>query len=861
MTDLIPEPIRDRTFLRDVVLLALILLIVNLAMKHFRVFDRLDHMFYDLTLPLISHTISDKVVVIAIDELSLDKLGRWPWSRKYHAQLLDRLSDSKTRAVGLDLLLSEPQTDDPAADPALAKAIENNGRTVLVFAPEPPIRGLPVGEILPLTDFTLAAAALGHVDLELDIDGLIRCIYLFAGLGTPRWPAFSLAMLQVGATGQAPLDLAPRPVSATEKWTRQHEMLIPFARSGTHPTTYSYVDVLENRVPASTFDDKYVLVGVTATGLSDAVSTPASPSHQLMPGIELNANILSGLLAGIIRTDMATTWASALTFLQVLVILPLIVLLPGRFGIATTTAGLAVALVLPFVMISLTQQWYPPVQAMLSIVLIWPLWLLRQNKVEKRINDELKSQVEFYALHEPYSGLPNQLMLERKLDHSILHANANSISAIMIIHLEWPVANSAISDGLFEAKLIKVLATTCQKLARKDIFVAHLNSGHLALLSEGHASVDDVKAWADHLPPKLNRDADDFYGRTGTCTTIGISTWSDGSSTPNQLLRNARAALLQARLLAESPAISQVRPIAKNQVCVYSVNITQQLLRRTQLKQALYMALRNNELELHYQPQLDTIQGKIVGVEALLRWRNKEHGVINPESFIPVAEETGLIEMIGQWVIENACKQQKAWEQEGLGRIRMAVNVSPLQFVDKEFCRKITSILNHLDMEPAYLELEITESTLMTNLGSAKEALERIKAIGVELAIDDFGTGFSSLNNLRHFPFDRLKIDRTFTREIGQSRKGTEITISILDMAKQLNLLVTAEGIETLDQATFLRQHSCDEFQGFLFSRPLSAEEISAKLRSNLAQPDWLENLHLVDEVPVSENISHSDEK
>ncbi len=844
MINLMAKPIGKNTSLRNIVLPALILVVVNLGLTYFHACDRLDHVFYDLALPLISHTISDDVVLIAIDEQSLKRLGRWPWSRKYHAALIDRLSESKTRAIGIDLLLTEPQKDDPSADLALAKAIKDNGRIVLVVAPEPPKNGLPIGEILPLTIFSMATAAQGHVDLELDVDGLSRRLYLLAGLGTPHWPSLAYAMLRVGTGRLNPLDLPPpNALAATENWTRQHKLLIPFGHRGSHPKTYSYVDVLENKIPASTFDDKYVLVGVTASGLGDAISTPGSKSHQQMPGVELNAQILSGLLNGIVRTEMPTTWASILTLLQVLVALVLVVCLPSRFSTAIILAILMLALIAPLMIVTLTQLWYPPVQALLSIALICPLWSFQQIKAEKHHSDELRSQVEYYALHQPSSGLPNQLMFDKKLNQAVSLTNGDRVSAIMVIHLEWPIAEPDMSEGLFESKLTKILATTCQKLAKKELFVAHLNSGHLALLSEGHASINEVEAYANQLPAKLNQNADDFYGRTGTRTAIGVSTWSDQFHNPDDLLRNARAALLQARLQAESPALSQARLSAGNQVCMYSFNITQQLQRRSKLEQALYMALRNNEMELHYQPQIDALTGKIVGVEALLRWHNNDLGNISPELFIPVAEETGLTGLFGQWVIETACKQQKAWEQQGLGRIRIAVNVSPLQFLDKELDRKISATVEQFDIEPAYLELEITESSLMADLNSMIEALERIKAKGIELAIDDFGTGFSSLNNLRHFPFDRLKIDQSFTRDIGQSKEGTEIILAILDMAKRLKLLVIAEGVATTEQAQFLREHSCDEFQGFLFSPPVSADEITKKLRANRAQPNWLENL------------------
>lgn len=218
----------------------------------------------------------------------------------------------------------------------------------------------------------------------------------------------------------------------------------------------------------------------------------------------------------------------------------------------------------------------------------------------------------------------------------------------------------------------------------------------------------------------------------------------------------------------------------------------------------------------------------------MLRWNNPLLGCVGPDSFIPIAEHVGLIKNIGDWVLETACRQLLEWKNSGLKPIRLAVNVSPLQFIVSGLHSNIRSIVEQVGIQPEDLELEITESSLMYDLDNAVKVMRQIKEEGMELAIDDFGTGYSSLSSLRHFPLDRLKIDKSFTREIGKNNDATEITLTILTMAQRLGLGVIAEGIETKEQAEFLRAHGCDEFQGFLFSKPLPSKELTLLLRKGI---------------------------
>jgi EAL domain-containing protein (putative c-di-GMP-specific phosphodiesterase class I) len=254
-------------------------------------------------------------------------------------------------------------------------------------------------------------------------------------------------------------------------------------------------------------------------------------------------------------------------------------------------------------------------------------------------------------------------------------------------------------------------------------------------------------------------------------------------------------------------------------------------LRRLTLENRLRSAIANGGLELHYQPQVDLESGEVSGVEALLRWSDEELGAVSPVEFIPIAEDSGLIVVMGEWVLRTACAQAKAWRDDGIHLPRVAVNVSVMQFVQRNFPDLVARILRETRLEPDALELEVTESLLMKDADGATETLQTLKGLGVRIAIDDFGTGYSSLSRLKEFPIDRLKIDRSFVNAVNTNPQDRAIASAVIAMADSLQLCVTAEGVETIGQLDFFRESGCGEAQGFYLGRPLAPAEIEAVLR------------------------------
>ena len=283
----------------------------------------------------------------------------------------------------------------------------------------------------------------------------------------------------------------------------------------------------------------------------------------------------------------------------------------------------------------------------------------------------------------------------------------------------------------------------------------------------------------------------------------------------------------------------------RNKYQFYSVEMNESSHQRLRLESQLRKALQRDEFSLLYQPKIDMLTGRIIGAEALLRWHNKELGIVSPAEFIPLAEDTGLIIPIGEWVLRTACRQIREWHDQGLPLVRIAVNLSARQFRQGNLAAMIGLILDHEGLTPDCLPLEITESLLMDDVEESSRALNELKAMGLEIYLDDFGTGYSSLSYLKKFPIDGLKIDRSFVMDIPEDADDMALAEAIVAMSHALRLNVVAEGIETKKQLVFLKELGCEEAQGYFFSKPVSAEEFKALLASS---PNYLtdNNLHAV---------------
>jgi diguanylate cyclase (GGDEF)-like protein len=437
----------------------------------------------------------------------------------------------------------------------------------------------------------------------------------------------------------------------------------------------------------------------------------------------------------------------------------------------------------------------------------------------KLANDELHR----LALHDPLTKLPNRTLLEDRLNQVLAHSSRHgTVGAILFVDLDrFKMVNDSLGHFVGD-ELLRAVAARLKSLVRVEDTVSRIGGDEFVILLSQIASVESAAVVAGKVLGGLDQ-AFRVHGHELFITpSIGVSLCPLHGQSAQALLTNADAAMYFGKKLGG------------NNVQVFSADMNTSFPERLKLETDLRRALERKEFELHYQPMVDMQSGAIVGMEALLRWNHPERGLVSPIDFIPLAEETGLIVPIGRWVIEEACRQSKEWQDKGLGKLRISVNISAVQFRQKDLLHTIERALTQSGLDPQYLEIEITESTVMHNASEATVTLERLRQTGVLISIDDFGTGYSSLSYLKSFPINTLKIDRSFIREISEDTDDAAIVRAIIGLAHNLRLRVVAEGVETEQQRDFLHSLGSDEYQGYYCSRPLSVADFARYMRESV---------------------------
>jgi diguanylate cyclase (GGDEF)-like protein len=391
--------------------------------------------------------------------------------------------------------------------------------------------------------------------------------------------------------------------------------------------------------------------------------------------------------------------------------------------------------------------------------------------------------------------------------------------AVLFIDLDrFKIINDSLGHDAGDILLVEIANRLRGALRSSDV-VARLGGDEFVVILEETEEGDDIERIARNLLSVLGLPMQLSGHECHTTASIGIAMYPSDGSDVQTLTKNADMAMYLAK------------EDGKNGFRFFTKAVKTQSIERLTLETALRRALERNQFALHYQPKVDTASGQITGVEALLRWTHPELGVLPPMQFIPLAEETGLIVPIGRWILKEACAQNMAWQRRGLRPVSMAVNLSPRQFVDERLLQDIDDALAASGMSPVLLQLEVTESMVMRNVSRAIKVLDAIQSRGIRLAIDDFGTGYSSMSLMKQFPIDTIKIDRSFVRDLPKDSEDQAIAQAIISMGKALGMTVVAEGVETAAQETFLRDHACDEMQGFLFSEPVPAQQLADLLR------------------------------
>lgn len=439
----------------------------------------------------------------------------------------------------------------------------------------------------------------------------------------------------------------------------------------------------------------------------------------------------------------------------------------------------------------------------------------RQSQEQQEAAEKIRHQ----AYHDSLTGLPNRTMFVERLDEAVKRAKRSARSfGIMFIDLDrFKVVNDSLGHDAGD-RLLAVAAKRIVASVRESDTVFRMGGDEFTVLLENLNADEDAALVARRilqsfiLPIDLNRS------EVIVSASIGISIYPRDDVTPDRLIKNADAAMYRAK------------DAGRNRYQFFTEDMNLTAVERLELENGLRKALRKEEFFLVYQPKVSADSGVVVGMEALLRWRHPEQGVIPPDRFLPYLEETGLIIPVGEWVIRRACRDMREWIDEGLPPIRVSVNISSAQFRSEQLARNVAKILNDIGLDPRHLELELTESLLVENPDAAVKTLEELKKLGLFVSIDDFGTGYSSLNYLKQFPIDLLKIDRSFIRDLINNEKDAAITSAITALAHSLHLRLVAEGVEDPAQLQFLRNKGCHEIQGYLISKPVPIEQLKARL-------------------------------
>ena len=465
----------------------------------------------------------------------------------------------------------------------------------------------------------------------------------------------------------------------------------------------------------------------------------------------------------------------------------------------------------------------------------------RKKKIRGYIQDVTKlrqaeEQIRYLAFYDGLTGLANRELFRDRLNKALAaESRHNGLMALLFLDLDrFKRINDTLGHHVGDL-LLKGVADRLNLCLRKadsvarfteedlEVCVSRLGGDEFIVLLTALESPKDAVCVAQRIIELISQPQNLQGHEVYVTTSIGISLFPLDGQDADTLVKNADAAMYEAKSKG------------RNNFQFYKESLNAATSERIKLENDLRKALKRNEFLLHYQPQVELESGWIVGVEALVRWNNPARGMVSPRDFIPAAEESGLIISLTEWVIMEACKQNRAWQRAGLPLLRVAVNISGHQFSQQHVAETVQRCLEASGLDAKYLEVELTESTLMENKDIAKSILERLKEMGLTIAIDDFGTGYSSLAYLKSFPIDILKIDRSFINDIITDPNDAAITRAIVAMAHGLELKVVAEGVETEEQLKFLQAIGCNQYQGFLFSRPLPAAELAALLLAESA--------------------------
>jgi diguanylate cyclase (GGDEF)-like protein len=442
--------------------------------------------------------------------------------------------------------------------------------------------------------------------------------------------------------------------------------------------------------------------------------------------------------------------------------------------------------------------------------------IMAGQELERAAKEDL---VRHQAYHDALTGLPNRAYFAERLGETITFASRHHHTcALMFVDLDrFKIVNDSLGHVAGDA-LLKVVSERIQACLRESDLLFRMGGDEFTIILPQIAMPEDAAFVARRIQQAVATPVSVHEHELAVGATIGIAVYPGDGDSAEALLKNADAAMYSAK------------ENGRGGHAFYRAAMNQRASQRLALELALKKGFHDGEFTLYYQPRLDAALRRVVAVEALLRWVSPSRGVVPPGEFIGVLEDTGMMTIVGEWVLRSACMQICRWRAEGMAPLRVSVNVSPVQFQNNAFVPMVRRVLRDTGAPPGLVEIELTESLLIANVDQARTTISELKALGLRISIDDFGTGYSSLSYLRHFAVDYLKIDRSFVTDIADSPRDRAVVVAIIELAKALDITVVAEGVETEAQATFFSDAHCNELQGFLFCRPLPVEALGRYL-------------------------------
>lgn len=776
-----------------------------------------------------------RLLIVGISEADIQALGRFPVSDGAIAQTLTKLQKYQPKVIGLDLYRDLPQP--PGHEELLVKLKAPNVVAIAKMSDaESP--GVPAPQGIP-------PDRIGFNDFVLDADGVVRRHLLSvsqANKTTVSSFSLQLALLYLKNSVQ-PTDSPVHPHQIN--WgkaefvplksdsggyanldARGYQILLKYRSANNVARQVSMSQVLKGEIDPTWIKDKIVLIGTTAPSTRDVFLTPYSPVQKQtpkMPGVILHAQMLSQILSAVLEGRSLfwiwPQWAEILWNASWAVLGGVVawrIVHPARA--ALVGGALLMGLLGISFAIFIEGGWVPLVSPALGLV-VTGVGVSAYRKL-------------YDAFHDCLTGLPNRDLFVECLGRAIAHNKGHHsyLFAVLFIDLDrFKVINDSLGHLVGDELLMAVVRRLRASIARADT-VARVGGDDFAILAR-NVDLGNAIDLTDRIHQALIVPFDVRGQEVFVTASIGIAVGGEPTATtreqPEHLLRDAHTAMYRAKALGTG------------RYQVFNASMHDLALERLRLETDLRMALKRREFLLHYQPFVSLASGRIIGFEALVRWQHPQRGLISPVKFIPVAEETGAIVQLGEWVLEEACRQLRLWEEmfDFDRPLIMSVNLSGKQFAQPDLVDRIQAILAETGLSAESLKLEITESVVMDDVESAIGVLKQMKALNVKLGIDDFGTGYSSLSYLSRFPTDTLKVDKSFVglMELGEG-ENVAIVRTIVTLAHALGMDVIAEGVETAAQLARLRAIGCEYGQGYFFAKPLPSDDATALMAS---EPQW----------------------